>query len=70
MVSHRRYHYQSNNRIAPIIALADEGWYITTRASVPYQNVATHGMMMLMMMMFISWYQLFVDRYLVVINRL
>lgn len=40
-----RYHFENNDRIQPIVAVADEGWTITTRASYrPNRHRgATHG---------------------------
>jgi len=38
-----RFHYQHNARIAPIVAFADETFYILPSRATPYTDVATHG---------------------------
>lgn len=38
-----RWHYQDNRRITPIIAVAAEGWHITTRAQPLARAGGTHG---------------------------
>jgi predicted AlkP superfamily pyrophosphatase or phosphodiesterase len=38
-----RWHYQNHPRITPIIAVAAEGWHITTRAQPLGQAGGTHG---------------------------
>jgi predicted AlkP superfamily pyrophosphatase or phosphodiesterase len=38
-----RWHYQNHPRITPIIAVAAEGWHITTRAQSMNQAGGTHG---------------------------
>lgn len=36
-----RYHYTENKRIPPVVIVADDGWYLSTRNSM--SNKATHG---------------------------
>jgi len=38
-----RYHYRDHPRIAPIIAVADEGWTISTRGAGPPTDRGNHG---------------------------
>jgi ectonucleotide pyrophosphatase/phosphodiesterase family protein 5 len=38
-----RLHYRSNPRIAPILAIGDEGWWITTRKASPKNDLGSHG---------------------------
>lgn len=38
-----RLHYRNHRRIAPIIALAEEGWSITTRSSHRSSSGGNHG---------------------------